>query len=175
MSLGTAASALSLRRLVALAGVARLALAANVGGCGSPEQVILGQGLGGTSLDGGGIDEGGATAQRVTGFVLVDVTTGQNIRTVADGDVINVSAAPVTLRAVTAPPVVGSVVFAVDGRIVRIEEHAPYSIAGDDLQTGKPFVWTLAAGTHRISATPYSAPAGMGIAGVTLTQTFQIQ
>jgi hypothetical protein len=137
--------------------------------------VVLGQGAGAASLDGGSLDGAGEAAEKVTGFVLVSVATGQDIRALADGDTINVSAAPVNLRAVTSPPVVGSVVFTVDGRTVRIEEHAPYAIAGNDPITGKYYVWSIAAGTHRIGATPHSAPAGGGIAGAPLVQTFLIQ
>jgi hypothetical protein len=150
-------------------------VAAIVCGCGSPEQVVVGQGFGAPNAGDTGVDGAAATAQRVTGFELVDATTGLDIRALADGDTINVTATPVTLHAITAPAVVGSVVFAVDGKVVRLEEHPLYSIAGDDLKTGLPYAWTVAAGTHVVSATPYSAPMAMGVAGASLTQTFHIQ
>jgi hypothetical protein len=140
-------------------------------GCGQPDRVVLGRGT--SPFDAGGSDLG--DPGRVTGFVLVDVTTGLDRLELANGDTISLAGAPVTIRAVTAPPVVGSVVFAVDGLVVRTEENPPWAIAGNDKQTGHYYTWTIAVGTHLIAATPHSAHAGSGVAGVALEQTFQIQ
>jgi hypothetical protein len=154
---------------------------ASVLGCGSAEQVVLGYGASPPgAADAAAESEASVNpAGRVLGFELVDVNTGADLRGLADGDTINLNGGtgggPVNLRAVVDPTVVGSVEFAVDGHTVRVEESAPYAIAGNDPNTGKYFVWTIAAGTHAIKATPYSARHAAGVAGGALQQTFQIQ
>lgn len=138
-------------------------------GCGSPDQVLLGRGLapGGD----GAVPEGG----RVLAFALVDVATRLDLRQLADGDTIDTTGVPVTIRAVVEPLDPGSVVFAVDGQSVRTEENPPWMISGNDPNTGAIYRWDIAAGTRRIKATPHSAPSGGGVPGVALEQTFQIQ
>jgi hypothetical protein len=148
------------RRLALCAGIA-LAL-----GCGTPEQVVLGRGLPTADAGPGG---------RVLAFVLVDVNTRVDLRQLADGDTIDTTGNPVTIRAVVEPLDPGSVVFAVDGQSVRTEENPPWMISGNDPNTGAIFPWNIAAGTRRVEATPHSAPAGGGVAGVALEQTFMIQ
>jgi hypothetical protein len=138
-------------------------------GCGSSDQVLLGRGLTTSGADAG--PDGG----RVLGFVLVDVTTRLDLRPLADGDTIDTSSAPVTIRAVVEPLDPGSVVFAIDGQTVRTEENPPWMIAGNDPNTGALYDWSISLGTHRVMATPHSAPNGGGAAGVALEQTFQIQ
>jgi hypothetical protein len=83
--------------------------------CGSPEQVVLGRGAAEAGADGG----------RVLAFVLVDVATRLDLRQIADGDTIDTTGAPVSIRAVVAPPDPGSVVFAVDGQSVRTGKTRP--------------------------------------------------
>jgi hypothetical protein len=149
-------------------------------GCGSPDQVVLGYGATSGGVDAAAESEAGVnTAGQVVGFELVDVNTGADLRRLADGDTINLmggtGGGPVNLRAVVQPTVVGSVLFAVDGHTARIEESAPYAIAGNDPNTGKYFAWSIAAGTHVIAATPYAARHAAGVAGGALQQTFQIQ
>jgi hypothetical protein len=63
----------------------------------------------------------------------------------------------------TVPQSVGSVVFTLDGSLFRIENVAPYALAGDANGTYNP--WTPAVGTHTLSITPYAQPNGQGIAG----------
>jgi hypothetical protein len=149
---------------VALHGAVALAL-----GCGSPEQVLLGRG------SAPGAEAAAADPGRVLGFVLVEVATRQDIRQLVDGDTIDTTTAPVTIRAVVEPLDPGSVVFAIDGQTVRTEENPPWMIAGNDPITGRLFTWNIATGTHRVKATPHSAPAGGGAPGVALEQTYQIQ
>jgi hypothetical protein len=138
-------------------------------GCGSPEQVLLGRGLA------PGEDGAAPVGGRVLGFVLVEVATRLDIRPLADGDTIDTTTAPVSIRAIVEPLDPGSVVFAVDGQSVRIEENPPWLISGNDPNTGAIFRWNIAAGAHRVKATPHSAPVGGGVAGVALEQTFMIQ
>jgi hypothetical protein len=135
-------------------------------GCGSPEQVVLGRGLPAADAGPGG---------RVLAFVLVDVNTRVDLRQLADGDTIDTTGNPVTIRAVVEPFDPGSVVFAVDGQSVRTEENPPWMISGNDPNTGAIYQWNIASGTRRITATPHSAPGGGGVPGIALEQTFQIQ
>jgi hypothetical protein len=134
-------------------------------GCGAPDLVVLGRGASGDASVAGG---------RVLGFVLVDVASGVDLRTLADGDTIDTRPMPVTIRAIVEPLDPGSVVFELDGHAVRTEENPPWAIAGNDPVTGKFFVWTVAAGPHRVKAIPHGAPGGQGVAGISLEETFTI-
>jgi hypothetical protein len=128
------------------------------------QQVVLGRG-----------DDAGGAGSRVVGFVLVDVTSGADVRMLADGDTIDTRPMPVTIRANVEPLDPGSVVFELDGRAVRTEENPPWAISGNDPVSGKFFVWNVAAGARRVKATPHAAAAGAGAAGVALEETFVIQ
>jgi hypothetical protein len=148
--------------------------------CGSPDQVVLGLGAAGGDGDASFGDAGDSGLFRVVAFELVDVTTGADLRVLADGDAFNPKTAgadggAATVRAVVQPPNPGSVVFAVDGTIVRTDDSAPYAISGADPQTGKLLTWTIVDGTHVVSATPYSAADGGGVVGIALQQTFKAQ
>ena len=154
--------------------------AALAAGCGSPEQVLLGTGLAPPSVEAGAppiSDAGGESSApdggRVLGFMLVDVTTGTDVRQLSDGDTIVTTAAPVTLRALVALPNPGSMAFLVDGSTVRIQHDAPFAIAGNTPTMYLP--WHIAAGTHRVEAVPYSGPSGTGVPGIALQQTFVSQ
>jgi hypothetical protein len=69
---------------------------------------------------------------------------------------------------------VGSVVFGFDSNAsYRVENSGPYAIAGDT--TGDYHPWTPVAGSHTVSATPYSASNGGGTAGCSLTVPFTVQ
>jgi hypothetical protein len=137
-------------------------------GCATRETVSIGRG------DAGGGDAS-ASGGRVLGFVLVDVTTGVDLRSLGDGDTIDTTAGLVTIRAVVELPRPGSIVFRVDGTNVRTEENPPWFIAGNDPKTGAPFLWNIALGVRRVRATPYSAAQGGGVAGAFLEQTFTIK
>ena len=134
-------------------------------GCGTPDLVVLGRGASADASVAGG---------RVLGFVLVDVASGLDLKTLADGDTIDTRPMPVTIRAIVEPLDPGSVVFELDGQAVRTEENPPWAIAGNDRVTGRFFVWTVAAGTHRVKAIPHGAPGGQGVAGISLEETFVI-
>jgi hypothetical protein len=147
--------------------------------CGSADQVVLGLGppASGAGDAGSASDAGVDGPFRVVAFELVDVTSGADLRGLADGDTFNPKTAgadggPATVRAVVQPPNPGSVVFAVDGNNVQTDDGAPYAIAGTDPQTGKLLVWTIADGTHVVKATPYSAADGGGVVGIALQETF---
>jgi hypothetical protein len=133
-------------------------------GCGSADQVVLGQG-----------SDDAAGPERVVAYVLVNVTSSADERVLADGDTINVTTPPGTLRVQTEPAVVGSVEFYLDGNYVRTENHSLYAIAGNNLGTGLYNPWTIAPGSHVVKAIPYTGMYHQGTPGVALEQTFVIQ
>src|SRR5271166_1897993 len=88
-------------RRVALHGAVAAGLALLLG-CGSPEEVVLGTGLPGSSFyagDDAGLDAG-PPGGRIVGFMLVDVTTATDVRPLFNGDTISRSAYPVTIRTI---------------------------------------------------------------------------
>lgn len=109
------------------------------------------------------------TGSPLTTFTLLDT----NVNTIVDGepvsgwdpipegstiDLYEVGTA-LSIRANTTPPVVGSVVFVLDGTYTHTEEEAPYTLCGDNgLGVINPCPLTL--GAHVLTATPYAADAG---------------
>ncbi|RAJ92155.1 putative secreted protein (Por secretion system target) [Larkinella arboricola] len=113
----------------------------------------------------------------VTGFELIHTTSGQVLRTLSEGELINLATLPtdqLTIRATTSPGAVGSVVFSLSGNMTytRTESAAPYSLFGDD--QGNYRRWTLKPGSYLLTATPYLGAAGADLSGTPLTLSFQI-
>src|ERR1700730_1386006 len=73
---------------------------------------------------------------------------------------------------VRADPVSGvvSVIFTLDGTLIRTENTIPYSVAGDN--NGSYTAWRPSVGNHTLVATPFSATGGTGTAGTPVTVTF---
>lgn len=121
-----------------------------------------------------------STVQAVTSFTLVNADNNQDIRTLGNGDVINYSTLPtrnLNIRANTNPATVGSVVFSHNGK-AKNENIAPYALAGDAI-SGSTVNYNaispaLAAGTHTLSATPYSSANGGGTRGTALSISFTV-
>src|SRR5205823_8857511 len=67
---------------------------------------------------------------------------------------------------------VASVVFKLDGKVIRKENMVPYSVAGDN--NGSYTTWRPAVGDHALIATPFSATGGTGTAGTPVTITFTV-
>jgi len=65
---------------------------------------------------------------------------------------------------------VASVVFKLDGKVIRKENMVPYAVAGDN--NGTYTAWRPAVGDHALIATPFGAPGGTGTAGTPVTITF---
>ena len=114
--------------------------------------------------------------QSVTGLVLVNADTDQDIGPLRSGDTIDLGAlstANLNVRAETSPSTVGSVRFAYDGNSnFRTETTPPYALAGDT--GGDYWNWTPTVGSHSLTATPYSGSGGSGTAGNALTITFTV-
>ena len=116
-----------------------------------------------------------APTQSISGFVLVDADSDQDIQPLMDGDTIDwatLSSTDVNVRANTNPGVVGSVVFELNGQTVRTENVVPYALGGDN--GGDYFPIPLVPGTYTLMATPYSQSGGQGTAGNALSITVTV-
>jgi hypothetical protein len=118
---------------------------------------------------------------QVASFTLIDADTNQAIEQLADGAVIILGALPtrnLNIRADTDPETVGSVRFGLNNNPNhRIENGAPYALAGDVIKDGQPdyHAWTPAPGSYTLTATPHAEQGGRGEAGLPLTITFQVE
>ncbi len=123
----------------------------------------------------------GATASHaVTSFTLINADNNRDIATLSNGYVINyatLGTRNIAIRANTNPGTVGSVILDLNG-VKKTENGAPYTFAGDNAtSTGinyNALSPVLAAGTHRLSATPYSSASGAGTAGTALNISFSV-
>jgi MYXO-CTERM domain-containing protein len=109
---------------------------------------------------------------RVEALILVDASTGKDIRPIVDMAQLDLAQLPPTLtvRADTDPPTVGSVVFRIDAGQPRNDSMAPYSISSD----GNFAPWTLALGAHTINAVAFDAANGGGRPGEPLEIDFTL-
>jgi hypothetical protein len=157
-------------------------LVASFLGCGPRDQVLIGAGLTNSDAGAGGgagvENEAGTVAvaggPRVIDFVLVDATTGFDLRMLSEGETIDVTSIPVTIRAVV-EPLPGSIVFKIDGKSVHTENASPWTINGSDPVTGKLIPWTAGSGGIRIEAEPHLESDGRGDKGSELEQSFVIE
>ena len=76
-----------------------------------------------------------------TSFSLYDAASNTFVRTMNEGEVIDMTNFPggFSIVAETTPPAIDEVVFTVDGSVVRTETVAPYAIAGDNNGNFVPF------------------------------------
>jgi hypothetical protein len=120
------------------------------------------------------------TGQQVTHFSLINADTDHPIsgfEILTGGEVtLDLTSLPtvnLNLRAHTTPDPVGSVKFGLDGNpSYRTETGAPYALAGDSNGNYSP--WTLAMGSHTVTATPYTGAKASGTAGASLTVILNI-
>jgi hypothetical protein len=119
----------------------------------------------------------------VASFVVVDATTDEDLFRLENGQVIDLaqlSTRSLSIRAETQPAEIGSVVFDLDdGRYLKVENRAPYALAGDDPidgQSGGDYiaVSALNMGRHRLLAVPFSEADGAGSRGTELVIEFEI-
>ena len=120
----------------------------------------------------------------VTGMVLVDASTDQDVAPLKDGAVIDLRTTPhFNIRVETVPGTVGSVGFTIvdaDGKPVHFrmdgtprENFAPYAVGGD-WPVGNYLAMLLGPGTYTLTATPYSGGNLTGTAGKAMTVTFTV-
>ncbi len=110
-----------------------------------------------------------------TTFTLIDAATGVELMEIEDGDVLEygkLGAANVNIVA-NIDSAQGSVVFSYDGSSsYQTDNNPPYELfasAGEGLLLGE-----LAAGSHTITATPYTGQNGAGSSGTPKTVTFTV-
>ncbi len=118
-----------------------------------------------------------ATGVTVTHFTLINATTDQEIRTLANNEVINLATLPTTnlnIRANTNPTLIGSVRMVLSGQQSRTqtETGAPYALFGDS--NGNFNNWTPALGNYTLQGTPYTGASATGTAGPVLTVNFSV-
>lgn len=111
----------------------------------------------------------------VVSFTLVNAETGEDMRELKEGSVLNLSSFPakkLSVRANTNPESVGSVLLSLSGEQThrQTENLAPYALFG-----GNPYnAWVPGAGSYTLSATPYSAREGKGAKGTSYTIHFTV-
>jgi len=105
-------------------------------------------------------------AMQVSSFTLINAATDADAGALDDGAVISLAQGPFNVRAnLCANSGAKSVRFRLNGREYRIENVAPYAIAGDSPK-GDYNEWHVSPGTYVITAIPYSGANGSGTAGV---------
>jgi hypothetical protein len=115
-----------------------------------------------------------AAAQTVSSFTLINADTDQPIKTLVNGETINLAALPtknLNLSANTSPATVGSVRFVLNG-VAKNESIRPYAWAGDNNGNLNP--WTPPNGTYTLTVTAYSGSNGGGLAGKPVQVSFTV-
>ena len=119
-----------------------------------------------------------STPDSVTGFVLVNADTDQDIGPLMDGDIIDLSVIgtdQLSIRAETNPSPVGSVLFGLNGNAkFQTENNLPYALNGDFNNGTNYNGVTFSAGSYTVTATPYTRRARRGEAGEALTVNFTV-
>ena len=120
------------------------------------------------------VNETPSAGPRVLKIVVVDAKENKDLFDLENGQVLDLdSLADISLRVdVTEPQNVGSVAFKLDGQVVRVENKAPYAIAGDFPQ-GNFNPWKVEPGTHVVSVSSYSSRGAKGDEGDALTVSFE--
>jgi N-acetylneuraminic acid mutarotase len=117
-----------------------------------------------------------STGQGVVSFTLIDAQRDIDVRTLVNGDVIDLSEIntnQISIRANTDPAKVGSVIFSLNNTTrYRVESGAPYALSSNSGANYEPWNYTL--GQHTLTATPYTFSSGNGTPGNPLTITFTI-
>jgi hypothetical protein len=122
------------------------------------------------------VDEAPSTTDltpRVVSLTLIDAVTNRPVSgfdpiqsgAVVDRAALGVQHLNVRANIGTAP--VGSIYFSGNFGFTKVENSAPFAMAGDT--NGDYMNWTPAAGLYTISATPYSGASRSGSPGTTLT------
>ena len=118
---------------------------------------------------------------KIAKLTLVNARTAADIRTVKDGDVVNLRTLParrINLRADADPSTVGSVVFKLetDGGAARtqVENLLPYALFGNVGTTAAYNPYRLETGRYRLTVTPYAGPGGKGAPGTPSTVAFRV-
>jgi hypothetical protein len=123
------------------------------------------------------VDQASAVTFKAVSLTLMNADTNLPVPgfdPIPNGATLRLSALParMNIRANTSPSIVGSVVFTLDGAVVRTEGGAPYSLAGDS--NGDYWPWTPGVGSHTLSAVAWSGSGATGIQGGGTTIAFNV-
>ncbi|MDB5357501.1 MAG: hypothetical protein JWN24_3954 [Phycisphaerales bacterium] len=116
------------------------------------------------------------SAPAVTGLMLVNATTGQDIEPLTDGMTINLTTLPTRKLSVRADAnaLTHSVKFGYDAKAsFHTDNYVPFSFKGDNGPTHYR-AWTPTVGTHTISATAYMRHYAKGTPGATTVVNFTV-
>lgn len=110
---------------------------------------------------------------QISNLTLVNAASDNDIRQLNAIDTINLAVTPaVSIRANPCQLPIGSVKFLLNGATLRVENSAPFSIAGD--ASGNYNTWNVSPGLYTLTATPYSGSGGSGTAGSSKTITLRV-
>ncbi|RAK00156.1 putative secreted protein (Por secretion system target) [Larkinella arboricola] len=123
------------------------------------------------------VNQPSTSQQAVVSFTLMNAATNQEIKTLTNGEQLNLSTLPtrsLSIRANTNPGRVGSVVMVLSGTLNRTQKETgfPYSLFGDE--AGNYNGWTPAAGNYTLRGTPYTGSGGSGTAGTAYSINFSV-
>jgi hypothetical protein len=109
-------------------------------------------------------------APALAGMTLVTAPTGFSVGAFSNGTIYDLK----NSLSVRAEPVSGvtSVIFKLDGALLRTENYRPYS-AGGNKHGGAYYAWKPTVGAHTLTAIPYSEDEGKGVAGTPLSVSFK--
>ncbi|WP_158305489.1 DUF5060 domain-containing protein [Opitutus terrae] len=115
-----------------------------------------------------------ASGASVTKLTLINASTEKDLRALTNGSTITfgTDGKALNVRAETSGTV-GSVAFILDGKTLRTENVAPYTLAGDG--TGNYYSWTPSVGSHTLKVVPYSGKDRTGTAGTSLQVGFTVK
>lgn len=117
------------------------------------------------------------SGQSVVSFTLINADTEQPIKTLVEGEEINLatlSTKNLNIRANTNPYPVGSVVFNLTGAMTKnqTETSVPYALYGDS--QGNYNAWIPVVGSYSLTGTPYSSTGGTGTKGTPRSLNFVV-
>jgi hypothetical protein len=109
----------------------------------------------------------------ITKFTLINSTTQQEIRALADGDTIDMikDGSALNIRA-DGTGLVSSVSFSLDGSLFNLDNAAPFAVGGD--MDGNYGSWTPSLGDHTLKAVPFPLANTEGTAGSPLEISFKV-
>ena len=118
------------------------------------------------------------TNNRVTGFMLVNAETDEDIGLLNNRDVLSFDSlgnVPLSIRVLTGSDAVGTVSVGLDGPVdtFRIEKKIPYTLLGDG-EDGEYTGMIFPPGFYFLSATPYADDVASGPVGEPLLITFSV-
>ncbi len=112
----------------------------------------------------------------VTAFTLINATTDKVVKTLTNGTTIARSSLPKFTVGVNVSNAPGSIVFKLNGKVVKTESYAPFALSNNGITNGVAFYdpWTIGAGSYTLVATPFTQKDGLGTAGKSLTVSFKV-